>query len=145
MGYKVSLKQPDGRHVYQVTKVRNYNQGIVMEYKNGSRSKSVVYVPFEYEYGHDGPDMIVYQIAGNSSASKFVDHKDQELREISIDPDCPGDDLSDLVYTDLIARGYKAMTKSWTWVIITVIGVVALIGVAILIYMGQSGGNGATA
>lgn len=143
---------------YPVEHVKALNEGYVFLYKKGIQTERVYagrkYIPLKM----DGTYWIGKR-RGNNSAALLLDDREIErppdlpadlawfardqrdtnghvavdeataIVGCSTDPDCPGEDLSRLVASDILHRTSKATAKpSMTWLIIA-IGVIAVIAI----------------
>lgn len=114
----------EGVHVIPrvITAMVPYNRGIAMRYRNGANKVDTVYVPHGFRYLEKDGKYYVGKRAGNNSAC--------EVLGPSMDPNCPGEDLSALIRADGIALGLKALyerTINWKLILILGAGGVAII------------------
>lgn len=158
--YRVLERTNDVGHIYDVDEVRSFNDGLVLIYtKNGQKDRVLVgnkYTPLRV-----GSKLWVGKNTGNSSQALINDDRKLQMVPLttdgqdepdegpiawavsvigdSTDPDCPGQDLTNLERSNLLYLGIKAVYKkrSWTWVII--IGVVVLAVILILYFTSQGG------
>lgn len=125
----------------------SYNEGFAMRYKDHEGKMDVVYMSREYrplELQPGGKLLIGKRIGNNSACKVVVDGlsmvKADDVVGPSTDKDCPGEDLSCLVRTDVMARGYSTLSESkvpWKWVII--IGIIAVVVIAIFYFKSRGG------
>lgn len=133
-------KAPSDVIVYRITKISAYNGGYAMEYAGRNQRQDVVYVPKNYPFTRRNGAVWVGKVAGNNSAAVV---RFGPTVGASLDPDCPGEDLSMLVRTDLMARGYRTVyEKKIPWKAVILIGV-AVLAVIVIITIMRMGGNGA--
>ena len=108
---------------FEVLKVEGYPDGYAYSYRNGNNQLDVVYAGLNYRpLEEPAPRMVILKRKGNSSAAVIM----------PTDADCPGEDLSSLVRTHLMALGYVTLYDKqvpWKWILIAgaVIGIVAVI------------------
>ena len=114
--YKVAVNTGVSIREYECTDRFNYNSGYVFEYKNDKGEKDLVLVPLNYQYGEVNGALIIGKNLGNSSAAPLV--RSEFLVGQSIDQDAPGEDLSLLYRTHMMASGYKTLYEKnvpWKW------------------------------
>jgi len=130
----------DGLHgkPYPITEIVGYNEGYVMRYKNSDKKLDTVYVGRKFRFLEYEGKYLLGKRLGNDSGC-YINFEDEKIKEgvevigPSTDPDCPGEDLSSLVRTDVMAIGYNTLTESkvsWKWIII-----IGIIAVAVLVFM----------
>lgn len=116
---------------FTVTRVEGFPEGYAYRYVNSEGLEDVVYVGLTYHpLEEPGPRMVILKRKGNNSAAVVV----------PTDADCPGDDLSCLVATHVMGRGYRTLYERnvpWKWIIIGL--VVVVIAVAVY-WFSQRGG-----
>lgn len=130
-------KSPKDVAVYPATKLTSYNGGYVMEYLGQNKAKEVVYIPRDYEFVHRNGATYVGKVAGNNSAAVL---RFGPMVGASVDPDCPGADLSLLVKTDLMARGYRTVyERNIPWKLVLIIGAVVVVAVVVIMFLRGQG------
>jgi len=139
--YFVVERQSDDaedRVVYPVSKVLSYNGGYAFEYMGRDKMKDVVYIPKQYPFVRRNGAVYVGKVSGNNSAAALTFGP---VVGGSVDPYCPGEDLSMLVRTDLMARGYRTIyQKNIPWKAVLLIGgVVVLVVVVVILIRGGFG------
>ena len=134
--YSVLLLGADGEtpREYPVIDIAGYNDGYAMRYKDGGGQLEVVYVPRKYKFREEGDVLLVGKRFGNNSACPIM-----YLGE-PVDQDCPGEDLSAVARSDLIAMAIKTLVgkPNINWKMILIIAGV-LIVLAVAIYKFQGG------
>lgn len=131
---------------YPVKEFVAYNEGYVLRYKNGDGQMDVVYAGPKYRPLEVDGEYWVGKRTGNNSAC-YIDYEGIKVKEAcevvgpSIDPDCPGEDLSSLVRTDVLAIGYHTLTeaKKVSWKVIIIIGII-VVAVVVFMYIRSRGG-----
>ena len=135
--YEVAERRPNGNTVVcKVKRVKCYIDGYVMDYQRPEGVMDMVIVPRDYAFCRHNGSYMVGKVAGNNSAAPVrVQVGD------SIDADCPGEDLSMLARTHLMAQGYGTLYDKaipWKWVIIG--GIVLIIGIVVVMAVRAGGG-----
>lgn len=128
---------------YPVEAVKAFNEGLVFIYKKGLTVERV-YAPRDYiPLKMDGVFWIGKEL-GNNSAARLVTITDELAQEVQVhpavtvvgeptDPDCPGQDLSRLVASDILHIGWRATRKpsnTWIFIAIAVVVIIAVIAYA---------------
>ena len=117
---------------HAVIRVESYNEGFVLVY--GSRERpEFCYMKRGYRALHEDGFSLVAKNKGNVSAASWVGQ--------STDPEAPGDDLSLLARTHLMASGYRTLYEQkipWKWMAIGVVVLVAV--VAVFLFVRSQGG-----
>jgi hypothetical protein len=133
----------EGKQRFEITRQRKYNQGLAFEFKmHGERQ--LLYASHFYPPMIVGPHRFYFKTPGNDSAA-YVLYGPHGFFAIPSDKDCPGEDLSALVFTDVMTRGYKKLTKS-NWMLFAIIGGVAILLIAgILIWKSMGAEKGGDA
>ena len=117
---------------HEVVRREAYNEGFVLVYGTRDRPE-FCYVPRGYRPIQENGLYLVAKNKGNVSAALWVGR--------SVDPDAPGDDMSMLARTHLMAMGYKSLYEQkvpWKLLAIGIVVLVAVVGVVMLI-RGQVG------
>lgn len=127
---------------YDVAEVRGFNDGVVMIYRKGEMVERV-YVPRGYRYERFGGQFCVGKRIGNNSGCKLIEIKvDDEVREVqeaqgvvgeSIDADCAGEDLSQLVGCDILGQAIRSIAVKKKFPVMALIVIVAIAIVAVLV------------
>lgn len=105
-----------------------YNRGIAFRYRNGANKIDTVYAPHGFKYLEREGKYYLGKRAGNNSAC--------EVLGPSVDPHCPGEDLSALIRADGIALGLKALyERNINWKLILIIGACAIGAIALISYV----------
>ena len=131
---------------YPIKEVVGYNEGFVLRYKNGDGELDSVYVSRKFRFlEYDGKYLLGKRLGNNSGCEiNYEGEKVKEGVEVigpSSDRDCPGEDLSSLIRTDVMAIGYRALTEAKVpkkWIIVVVI--VAVIAVGVFAFIKSRGG-----
>ena len=128
--YIIAVSDGVGIKEYPALDRYAYNDGFVYEYKNEKGETDMVLVPHGYAYGQVNGSLIIGKNVGNASAARLI--RNEFLMGGSIDRNAPGDDLSMLARTHVMAKGYKTVYEKnvpWRWLIIGIAVLVAVIAV----------------
>ena len=129
--------------VYEVTKVVAYNGGFAIDYIGRDKLKDVVYVPKNYPFVQRNGYTCVGKVSGNNSAAPV---SFGVAVGGSVDVNCPGEDLSMLIRTDCMARGYRTMyAKNINWKLLLIIGGVVIAAIVVITIIRGGGVPGAGA
>jgi hypothetical protein len=125
---------------YPITEIVGYNEGYALRYKNGDDKLDVVYVSRQFRFlEYEGKYLLGKRLGNNSGCEiDFEGAKIKEGIEVigpSTDPDCPGEDLSSLVRTDVLAIGYSTLTESKVSRKLIIIIIIAVIVIAIIYFI----------
>jgi len=124
---------------HAITKVIGYNEGYALRYKNGDNKLDTVYVDRNFRFLElEGKFYLGKRLGNNSGCQINIDGETiQASKGIEVigaprDPNCPGEDLSALIRTDVMALGYNTITESkinvkWVLIIGGIVAVIALI------------------
>jgi hypothetical protein len=123
---KFVVQTSDGSHVdfHPSIKIRAYTDGLVVFYKDPDGRLDMVgfnrkYRPLE----RDGVYYIGKNIGNDSAANLIELHRNGETEKVpgaaevvgeSTDPDCPGDDLSEMMRANLYGIGLQSITEEKT-------------------------------
>lgn len=116
----IAEKVSKGYKIYEPIEIKRYNDGCVVKYRNEEDEVCVYLMPKGYEVLEVGNYQIALKVRGNSSSAVLV----------PTDKDCPGDDLSQLGRTFLIADAVKKIYKPSNKTL--VIGIIVIVIIAIL-------------
>jgi hypothetical protein len=121
----------DGTRVrkYPITEIRGYLDGLRMTYQTADHQKDVVYVGSKYRPLQMDGTFLVGKHLGNNSAALVLTEEELAKNNSAVpligpstDPDCPGQDLSQLVGSDIFATGLKTLSTGfnmpWKWILI---------------------------
>ena len=100
--YRIIESDGNETEEYEVVRREAYNEGFVLVYGTRDRPE-FCYVPRGYRAIQENGCYLVAKNKGNVSAALWVGR--------SVDPDAPGDDLSLLGRTHLMANGYNRVRR----------------------------------
>ena len=146
---KFVVQTSDGSHIafYPSVKVKAYTDGLVVFYQNADGRLDMVgfnrkYRPLEQE----GVFYIGKNIGNDSAAPLITLHRDDEKVEApgaadivgaSTDPNCPGDDLSEIMRANLYSLALESISEEKT--INKKLIIIIIIAVAVIFFLVKSG------
>jgi len=125
---------------YPVTEVSGYKDGLVLRYKNINGLVDLVYAGRNYRPLEESGQFFVGKNLGNNSAAALVEDTDGKEMAVAVpvvgdstDADCPGEDLSALARSDLLAVAARTLygKAPIPWKLIIIVGVVIAVAVVI--------------
>lgn len=119
-----------------------YNEGIVMVYRNARDQLDEVFVPHNFPMLRSNGKYYLGKRVGNNSACQLIDGRriTTATRVVgeSVDPDCPGEDLSALGRSHGLGLGFKALyERNIPWRLIIILGVVVVAVIVIMAVVGR--------
>ena len=142
-GFMVLVSDGDEIKPHRVKEVVGYNEGYRMSYSLGNGNTDYVYVGRGYEFLRLGDVRLVGKKLGNNSACHLcVDGQELKGCVASVvigeptDPNCPGEDLSRLVGSDIGAIAVRSVygKAGINWKLVIGVAVVVALGVAIYMF-----------
>lgn len=140
---KYEVLESDGSQVKRrkVVNIKGYTDGLVLTYQ-GETALDLVYLSHNYRPLKYKKRYWVGKRLGNNSACQLIDDLQVPIAAPLIatpsDKDCPGEDLSQLVLSDIFGTGVRTVfgKRSIPWLLILIIVVVAI---AVIWYLRRGG------
>jgi hypothetical protein len=123
---KFVVQTSDGSHVdfHPAIKIKAYTDGLVIFYRDSDGRLDMVGVLRNYRpLERDGVFYVGKNIGNNSAATLIELHNNGEVEKVhgatavvgkSTDPNCPGDDMSEMMRANLYGIGLQSITEEKT-------------------------------